>query len=134
MRSLIAIAIGSVFIIVAILLMQLAYLFIAIEYNALAAEHPFLKEIAQLFKYIIALPIFVVTVFAGGYITADIAKMDTRNKVWAHCFAVGLITIGGMMYAALMNANLTITGFVLIIVAFVALFAGGSFGLKRANL
>lgn len=134
MRSLIAIALGSVFIIVAILLMQLAYLFIAIEYNALAAEHPLLKEIVPLFKYFVALPIFMVTVFAGGYITADIAKMETRNKVWVHCFAVGLITIGGMMYAALMNANLTITGFVLILAAFIGLFAGGSFWLKRANL
>ena len=134
MRSLIAIVLGSVFIIVVILLMQLAFLFIVIEYNALAADYPFLKEIAPLFKYIVALPIFAATVFAGGYVTADIAKMDTRNKVWIHSFAVGLITVGGMMYLALVNANLTITGFVLMIVAFVALFAGGSFWLKRANL
>lgn len=134
MRSILAIVSGSAFIIFVILLLQLAFLFITIGYNALAVDYPFLKEIAPLFKYIVALPIFVATVFAGGYITANIAGMDTRNRVWAHCFAVGLITVGSMMYAALANANLTITGFVATILAFVALLAGGSFWLKRNDV
>ena len=131
MRSFLAIVSGSAFIIVAMLLLQLAFLFSAIGYNALAVDYPFLKDIAPIFKYIVALPVFVATVFAGGYVTANIARMDTRNNVWMHCFAVGLITIGGMMYSALANANLTTTGLVATILAFVALLAGGSFWLKR---
>ncbi|MCW8826855.1 MAG: hypothetical protein OQK78_10585 [Gammaproteobacteria bacterium] len=131
MRSLLAIVSGSIFIIVVIMILQLAYLFIAIEYKELSADYPLLKEIAPLFRYIVALPVFATTLFAGGYITANIVNMDNRNKVWIHCFFVGLITVGGMMYSALINANLTFTGIVATILAFVALFAGGSFGLKR---
>lgn len=134
MRSILAIVSGSAFIIFVILLLQLAFLFIAIGYNALAVDYPFLKEIAPLFKYIVALPILVATMFAGGYITANIARINARNNVWIHCFAVGLITVGSMMYAALANANLTITGFVATILAFVALLTGGSFWLKRNNI
>ncbi|MCK4833941.1 MAG: hypothetical protein KAT12_04155, partial [Gammaproteobacteria bacterium] len=88
MRSIKAIVAGSLFIIFVTLLLQLAYIFVAVGYSALAKDYPLLNDIAGSFRYILGIPIFVATMFAGGYITAVIAKA----KLWQHCLTVGLIT------------------------------------------
>ena len=125
MRSIKAIVVGSLFVVVALLMLQLAYVFIAVGYNALATDFPFLKDISGIFRYLLGLPILVVVMFIGGYITADIANVHTNIKVWFHCFAVGFITVGGMMYPTLENSNLTLTGIVVIILSVSASSAGG---------
>ena len=130
MRSIKAIVVGSLFVVVALLMLQLAYVFIAVGYNALATDFPFLKDITGIFRYLLGLPILVVVMFIGGYITADIANVHTNIKVWFHCFAVGFITVGGMMYSALENSNLTLTGIVVIILALSASSAGGFYWLR----
>ena len=127
MRSIKAIVAGSLFIIVVILLMQLAYIFIAVAYNALAKDYPFLNDIAGSFRYLIGIPMFMVIMFFGGYITADFA----REKVLPHCLAVGLITAGAMIIPTLENANLTLTGVVIFILAIVATSAGGLYWQKK---
>ena len=124
MKSIKAIAIGSVFIIVVILCLQLAYLFIAVGYNALAKDYPLLNEISGSFRYLIGIPVFIATMFAGGYITANIAEMDSLIKTWIHSFTVGLITVSGMMYSAVENYDLTMTGIVIIVLALSAASAG----------
>ena len=125
MRSIKAIVVGSLFVVVVFLLLQLAYVFIAVGYNALAVDFPFLKDITGIFRYLVGLPILVVVMFIGGYITAGIANVHTNIKVWFHCFTVGFITIGGMMYPTLENSNLTLTGIVVIILSVSASSAGG---------
>jgi len=121
MKSIKAIAAGSLFIIVVILFLQLAYIFIAVAYNALAKDYAFLNDISGYFRYLIGIPVFMAVMFAGGYITANIA----RKKVWLHCMVVSLLTTGGMMWSALANTNLTTTGIVVFILALVATIAGG---------
>ena len=130
MRSIKAIVIGSVFIVVVMLLLQLAFIFIAVGYNALADDFPFLNDITGLFRYLVGIPVFMVTMFAGGYITAYIANMQTNIKVWLHCLAVGVITVGGMMYLAMDYSNLTITGIVVTVLALSASSAGGFYWLR----
>lgn len=125
MRSIKAIVAGSVFIVVVILFLQLAYIFIAVAYNSLAADYPFLNDIAGSFRYIVGIPIFIVTMFVGGYITAHIADMGASAKVCLHCIAVGLITSGGMIYPTLENSDITTTGIVIFILAIAATTAGG---------
>lgn len=125
MRSIKAIIVGSVFIVVAILLLQLAYIFIAVGYNALAVEFPFLNDITSLFKYLVGMPVFMLTMFVGGYITASIANIRDNIKVLLHCLAVGFITVGGMMYSATENSSLTVTGIVVTVLALSAAAAGG---------
>lgn len=132
MRSIKAIFVGSVFIVVVTLILQLAYIFIAVGYHALTADFPFLKDITYLFRYIVGIPVFMITMFAGGYITANIANMRTNIKVWFHCMAVGLLTVGAMMYSALENSSLTLTGIVVIVLALSATSAGG-FYWSRGN-
>jgi hypothetical protein len=132
MRSIKAIVAGSAFIIIVILFLQLAYIFIAVGYNALAADYPVLNEITGLFRYLIGIPVFVATMFVGGYITANIANMDDNLKVWLHCIAVGLITVGGMMYSAMENSSLTMTGIVVTVLALSATTAGGLYW-QRSN-
>jgi hypothetical protein len=121
MKSIKAIAAGSLFIIVVILFLQLAFIFIAVAYNALAKDYAFLNDISGYFRYLIGIPVFMAVMFAGGYITASIA----RKKVWLHCMLVSLLTTGGMMWSALANTNLTTTGIVVFILALVATIAGG---------
>jgi hypothetical protein len=121
MKSIKAIAAGSLFIIVVILFLQLAFIFIAVAYNALAKDYVFLNDISGYFRYLIGIPVFMAVMFAGGYITASIA----RKKVWLHCMLVSLLTTGGMMWSALANTNLTTTGIVVFILALVATIAGG---------
>ena len=130
MRSIKAIVAGSVFILAVISLLGLIYIFIAVGYNSLAVDFPFLNEITGLFRYVVGLPVFMVTLFAGGYITATIANMDDSIKVWLHCLAVGLITVGGMMYSAMDYSSLTISGIVVIILALSASSAGGFYWLR----
>ncbi len=84
MKSIKAIAAGSLFIIVVILFLQLAYIFIAVAYNALAKDYSFLNDISTYFRYFIGIPVFMVIMFVGGFITANIA----REKVWLHCLAL----------------------------------------------
>ena len=130
MRSIKAIVVGSLFIVIVFLMLQLAYVFVAVGYNTLAADFPFLKEITGIFRYLIGLPVLVLVMFVGGYITASIAIVHTNFKVWLHCFTVGFITVGGMVYSALENSNLTLIGIVVIILALSASSAGGFFWLR----
>jgi hypothetical protein len=133
MRSLKAIAAGCLFIIVVIMFMQLAFIFIAVGYNALAKDYPLLNEISGSFRYIIGIPVFLVTMFFGGYLTATIADSRILARVLLHCFAVGLITAGGMMYSALENTNLTSTGIIVFLLALVATTAGGLYWQKNSK-
>ncbi len=121
MRSIKAIVAGSLFIIVVILLMQLAFIFIAVGYNSLAKYYPFLNDITGYFRYFIGIPVFMVIMFFGGYITAHIAN----TRVLLHCIAVGIITAGGMILLTLQNSNLTLTGIAIFLLALAATTAGG---------
>ena len=122
------------FIVIVILFLQLAYIFIAVGYNALAKDYPFLHDIAEYFRYIIGIPVFVVVMFVGGYITASIANMHAGLKVWLHCIVVGLITVGGMMYSAMESSSLTTTGIVVTVLALSATSAGGFYWLNDNKL
>ncbi len=125
MRTIKAIIAGTVFILVAILLLQLAYIFIAVGYNALAKEYLFLNDIVGFFRYIIGIPLFAATMFVGGYITANIAS----TKIWLHCLAVGLIVAVSMFYP-LLEYSITITGIFVFVLALVATTAGGLYWQK----
>ncbi|MDH5517483.1 MAG: hypothetical protein OEY36_06650 [Gammaproteobacteria bacterium] len=133
MRSIKAIIAGSVFILVVLMLLGLIYIFIAVGYNALAADFPFLNDITGLFRYLVAIPLFMVTIFTGGYITASIANTHDKIKVWLHCLTVGLITVGGTLAFAMSYSNLTLTGVVVIILALSASSAGGLYWLRGNN-
>ncbi|MFC1589779.1 hypothetical protein ACFL3P_05875 [Pseudomonadota bacterium] len=128
MKSIKAIVIGSIFIVAAILLLQLAYIFIAVGYNALAKDYPFLNDIVGWFRYLIGIPVFVAVMFVGGYLTADIAKI----KVIVHCSLVAFVTAGGMTLWAMESAELTVTGMVVFVLALVSANAGGLYW-KKGN-
>ena len=130
MRSVLAIVTGSVFILFVVSLMGLIYIFTAVGYNKLAADFQFLHDISGIFRYLLGIPAFIVTMFAGGYITAHIANMHTNTKVLLHCLFVGFITIGGIMYPALGYSNLTLTGIIVIIFALISSTAGGLYWLR----
>jgi uncharacterized membrane protein YcaP (DUF421 family) len=92
-----------------------------VGYNTLAKDYPLLNDISGSFKYIIGIPPFIVVMFIGGYLTATIAGA----RILLHCIAVGLIATGTMMYSALENTSLTITGIIVVSLALLAAAAGG---------
>ena len=133
MRSVKAIVAGSVFIVVVMILLQLSYVFIAVGYNALAVDYPFLNELGSLFRYLVGIPAFLLTMFAGGYITATVANKRSNIKVGLHCLAVGLITVGGMMFSATLDSRLTSTGVIIAVLALSATSAGGLYWLRGSR-
>ena len=121
MRSIKAVVVGSLFIIVVGLLVQLAYVFLAVGYTSLAKTYPFLNDISIYFRYLVGIPVFFLLMFIGGYITADLAK----HKALLHCLAVAFITIGVMMISALENMQLTVSGLIISMLALASTLAGG---------
>ncbi len=134
MRALKAIFVGCVFILVTVLVLQLVYIFVAVGYNAVAQDYPVLNDIVGIFRYLVGIPIFIMTMFAGGYLTANVAAMKTRTNVLLLCMSVGFITAGGMIYPTLKGSALTITGIVVFILAIVAAAAGGLYWNKNYNI
>lgn len=131
MNALKAIAVGCIFIIVTTLVLQLIYIFAAVGYNAMAQNYPVLNDIVGIFRYLIGIPVFIATMFAGGYLTANVANIEARGKVLLLCMSVGLMTSGGMIYPALERASLTVTGIVIFILALIATTAGGLYWQKN---
>lgn len=128
-NSLKAITAGSVFIIIATLFLELIYVFIAVGYNALAKDISFLNDISGLFRYIVGIPVFTATMFAGGYLTATLVN----KNVLIHCIAVALISVGSMILPTLENASLTTTGIVVILLALGGTSAGGLYMKKQLS-
>lgn len=128
MKSIKAILAGSLFIIIFTLLMQLLYIFVAVGYNALARHYPLLNEITGVFRYLIGIPLFMLIMFAGGYVTAYVA----RSRVLLHSFIVGLITFGGLLWA-LQNYQTTVTGLVVLVLALVSTTAGGYYWQRESK-
>lgn len=127
MNSLKAIISGVIFIFITALLMQLAYLFIAVAYNDLAKEYPYLNEISGIFRYLVAIPVFLGIMFLGGYLTSAIA----RSKELLHSFIVGVISIVTMMWFALSNAELTTMGIAIIIFTLLFTVLGSWYWLRK---
>lgn len=128
MRSLKAIVAGSLFIIIVSLLIELAYIFLAVGYNSLAKSYPWLSEISIYFRYVIGIPVLFLIMFIGGYITADLA----RQKVLLHCLLVAVIINGLMMASALENRELTLSGLVVSALAVASTLSGGWYWQRAA--
>jgi len=122
-QSIKAILAGALFMIIASLLMKIAYIF-------LAATFPSLNSIAVvLFRYLIALPVFAAIMFSGGFITAGIA----RRKTFIHSLLAGLVTACIMMIIALQTADgITKTNLVTYFVMVLATTAGGYYWKRLA--
>ena len=127
MNSIKAVAIGCLFIIIVGLLVQLAYIFIAVGYVDLVRSYPFLDEISGYFRYIVAIPVFFLIMFFGGYVTADF----TKEKALLHCFLVGFITLAIMIAPLLEDRELSTSGIVVFVIALVSTMAGGMVRIRK---
>ena len=121
MKSLKAIVVGSLFIIIVGLLVQLAHIFLAVGYNELAKSFPFLHEISGYFRYILGIPVFFLIMFAGGYIAADLAE----GKPVLHSSLVALVTIAIMMLGLEEQYEVTVAGVFIFCLALVSAITGG---------
>ena len=131
MKSIKAIIFGSSFVIFAMLVLQLAFIFIAVGYNSLAADIPFLKDISGIFRYLIGIPVFIATLFIGGYIAAANAEIKASSKVLLHCLAVGVLTVGSMLYFSMDYMAMTAAGIVIFVLAQIGVVAGGLYWLNK---
>jgi len=130
MKSILAILAGFIFIVVASLIMQLAYVLLAVEYNELAKSFAVLNKIRGSFRYLLGMPIFILIMFIGGVITADIVT----SRVLVHCFIVGLISVASTMRLALENTELTLAGVMLSLLAISITMLGGLYWRRGTTL
>ena len=128
-RSIKAIFTGSLFIFVAMLLLQLVALFAMVGFKALSKDYPFLIELGGVFRYLLGLPLFLLIMFVGGAITAYIAKA----KVLLHCSIVGLLTTGAMFWWAAEDAALSNTGLIMMVLMILTSLIGGKFWQSRLS-
>jgi uncharacterized BrkB/YihY/UPF0761 family membrane protein len=124
MNSIKALVSGIIFIIVSILTLQLAYLLITVGFNNLAKTYPALNEIPGVLSYFIVIPVVLLIMYTGGYLTAIISKQKNNSGV-AHSFLVGAVTVSIMMWMAVENAELTAKGILISILMLVATLIGG---------
>ncbi len=127
MKSLLSIILGSTFIAIATLLLQLVALFAMVAYKLLAKDYPFLDDIGGVFRYLIGIPAFLLVMFIGGYVSAIFAK----TNVLLHAFIVGSITTTASMWLALDYMEITVTGVIVIILMLLATVAGAILWKKR---
>ena len=126
MKSLKAIMAGCLFIVITIVIIQLAMVFLTVGYNMLARDFPFLHGLSIYFRYLLAYPLFFLVMFMGGYLTAHLAQ----KQVLLHCLAVGVITVGLSVTSAVDYMVVTATGVVLVLLALLATMAGGLYWQK----
>ena len=127
MKSFKAILAGCLFIVITIVMMQLAMVFLNVGYNMLAKHFPFLNGISIYFRYLLAYPLLFIVLFMGGYLTAHLAQ----KKVVLHCLVVGAITVGVSMLSAVDYMVVTSTGVALVLLAVLTIMVGGVYWLKK---
>ena len=131
MKSIKAIVYGSAFIVITMLFLQLGFIFVAVGYNYLAADFQFLKDISGVFRYLVGIPLFIATLFLGGYITAATIEAKSITSILLHCLALGVITVGSMALYAMDYMSLTIAGIVIYLLALCSVVAGGYYWLIK---
>ena len=129
MKSIKAILAGCLFIVITVVIIQLAMVFLTVGYNTLAKHFPFLYGLAIYFRYLVAYPLFFLVMFIGGYLTASLSQ----KQVLLHCLAVGVITVGVSVTSAVDYMVVTLTGVVLVLLAVLSTMAGGLYWQKIHN-
>ena len=126
LKSLKAILAGFLFIVIVVLVMQLAYIFLAVGYNSLAGSYPVLNTFSGWFKYLIGIPVLVLVIFAGAYISAALSP----KRPVVHAVLVALMSAAAMIVPTLEESRLTTTGIVVLILITLAGAAGGLYWQK----
>jgi len=91
--------------------------------------YPLLGQLHDVVRYIIAIPVFFIIIFAGGYITAGIA----RRKTLLHSFLAGLLTTLVMLIVALQSSEgITLMNYVVYSAIIIVASAGGYYWKYRA--
>lgn len=129
-QSIKAVLTGALFIIIASLAMKVAYVFLASVYHNISINYPFLNEVNVFFRYLLAIPVFILIMFIGGYLTAGIA----RRKTILHSFIVGVVTSILMMIVATSSAaGITTTNLITYLVMMLSTTAGGFYWKRKAT-
>ena len=127
MNSLKAVFIGSLFVFIVGSVVQLANVFIAVGYNEFVKSYPSLNGVGDYFRYLVGIPVFLLVMFAGGYIAAAIAA----EKALLNSFLVAAVTIGIMLFPALEESDMTTSGFFIFGLAFASTLAGGFYWQRK---
>jgi len=127
-----AIFTGAIFIIMVMICLQLAFVFVAVGYNALAIRYEVLNSVTGYFRYLIGIPLLLLVSFFGGYIAAAMAKKRTNYVVWIVCSSAALISQGGMLFTTLEFSKITLTGIVVILLSIIGAITGGQHWLQKS--
>lgn len=130
MKELIAVFAGCVFILFAMLMLGLAYVFLAVTYNSLSEMYPLLSNFVGYFRYLVGMPVFMLTMFGGGFITAFMSGSQRREVVISLGVVVGIITASAMILPSLENSDMTNTGIAIFLLSLISTAAGGLYAIR----
>jgi len=128
-KSFKAILAGFLFIVIVILVMQLLYIFLAVGFHSLASSYPALNSVTGLIKYLVGIPVLMLVIFGGGYISAAMAP----GRPVLHGLIVAVLSSAVMILPTLENAQLTPTGMVVFALVIMAGGAGGLYWQKSTG-
>lgn len=126
MKSVKALLIGGVFIVVSMLLFQLLYLFIVVAYNSLVQDVGLIQGLDAYLGLLLNVPVYLVIMFFGGYLTAEYAE----QRVVLHGLLLGIATSLAFLAMAVQNAELSIKGLLVIALSISAAMAGSIYWRK----
>jgi len=119
---------GCTTIVVLGLLVQLAFIFVAVGYTELTRAYPGLTPYARIVSYLLGMGVFFAVMALGGYVTAAVAG----SRVVLHAALAAFTVIGLSLLATLSGGSLTLTslGFLLLGMGFAVV---GSLMWQKSN-
>lgn len=122
-----ALLVGCATILVLGLLVQLAFIFVVVGFNAVAAAWPPLASWGRPLAYVSGALVYFGIMSTAGYISAEIA----RRHVLLHAFIVGSLVTGASLLSSLGSGKLTAMSFVFLLSGIVFALTGGLIWQRR---
>jgi hypothetical protein len=122
-----ALLVGCATILVLGLLVQLAFIFVVVGFNAVAGSWPQVAPWGRPLAYVSGALVYFGIMSTAGYITAEIA----RRHVLLHTFIVGALVTGASLLSSMGSGKLTAMSLVFFLSGLVFALTGGLIWQRR---
>lgn len=127
MQSLKSLLAGFFYIIILGLVIQLAFMFLAMGYTELTKAYPWVSAFGGYVGYTVGLIVYFLLMASGGLLTAVIA----RTNIFAHCLTVGSCTTILSVLSSQNNDELTYLSLIFVITGIGFTIAGGEYWKRK---
>jgi hypothetical protein len=130
MQSLKSLLTGFFYIVALGLVIQLAFMFLAMGYTELTKTHPWVSTFGAYVGYSAGIIVYFLLMASGGLLTAALA----RKNILIHCFIVGASTTSLSVLSSQNNDELTYLSLVFVITGIAFTIAGGEYWKQRYSI